>query len=129
MALYAQQPSADALIEAGHWKRARSLVEQRLRESPDDPNALFLSSQIQNGSALDETLSAAAQAVADHPLPYFRAAAQLLAGGREPERAQRYLRIYLMQEPEGNEPPAAEARAKLEIATRLRGPAHQRGLP
>lgn len=318
MALSAQQPSAEALIEAGHWKRARALVEQRLREKPDDPNALFLSSQIRNAfgdhssplplaekavsldggvaryhrqvaevlgveaqhagmfqqvglahrfrkeidialnldprdtqalrdlmefyllapgilggdtdkagrmaeriaavdategflakarmaefrknafqretmlrhaaearplsykadmalaefdldpahrndtdaeafargaleadpgrsgaysvlaavyarqanwRALEEILSAAARAVADDPIPYYRAAAQLLADSREPERAERYLRIYLLQEPEGNEPSAADARAKLELAMRLRGPAHQRGLP
>lgn len=44
----AQETTAEKLIEAGHWKRARTLVERRLREAPDDSNAMFLSSQIQN---------------------------------------------------------------------------------
>ncbi len=43
--LSAQTPAED-FIEAGHWKRARALVEARLREAPDDPLALFLMSQI-----------------------------------------------------------------------------------
>ena len=44
----AQETTAEKLIEAGHWKRARVLVERRLREAPEDPNAIFLSSQIRN---------------------------------------------------------------------------------
>ncbi len=43
--LRAQTPAED-FIEAGHWKRARALVEPRLRESPNDPLASFLLSQI-----------------------------------------------------------------------------------
>src|ERR1039458_3805197 len=30
----AEQSPAERLIEAGHWKRARTLVETRLREAP-----------------------------------------------------------------------------------------------
>ena len=37
---------AEELIEAGHWKRARTLVEARMREAPDDPLAIYLTSQI-----------------------------------------------------------------------------------
>ena len=43
--LQAQTPAED-FIEAGHWKRARALVESRLRETPNDPLAVFLMSQI-----------------------------------------------------------------------------------
>jgi tetratricopeptide (TPR) repeat protein len=43
--LRAQTPAED-FIEAGHWKRARALVESRLREAPNDPLAVFLMSQI-----------------------------------------------------------------------------------
>jgi predicted Zn-dependent protease len=45
VALFAQSPAED-LIEAGHWKRARALVEARMREAPDDPLAIYLTSQI-----------------------------------------------------------------------------------
>jgi tetratricopeptide (TPR) repeat protein len=61
--------------------------------------------------ALDGALVAGAAAVPDDPAPYYRAAERLC--GRHTDRAERYLRIYLQQEPEGNEPTAAEARTKL----------------
>jgi hypothetical protein len=41
----AQSPAED-LIAAGHWKRARMLVEARFREMPKDALALYLTSQI-----------------------------------------------------------------------------------
>jgi len=44
-ALGAQSP-AEELIEAGHWKRARAMVEARMREAPNDPLAIYLMSQI-----------------------------------------------------------------------------------
>jgi tetratricopeptide (TPR) repeat protein len=42
----ATQSPAEALIEAGHWKRARALVQARFREAPKDPLSLYLTSQI-----------------------------------------------------------------------------------
>jgi hypothetical protein len=47
-ACFAQQSAAEKLIEAGHWKRARAIVEPRIHEAPDDPLANFLLSQIRN---------------------------------------------------------------------------------
>jgi len=38
---------ADALVDANHYKRARVLVEARLRENPNDAHALYLASKIQ----------------------------------------------------------------------------------
>lgn len=63
---------------------------------------------------LDSTLTAAAAAVPDDLTPYYRAAERLAGDGRELARAQRYLKIYLSQEPEGNEPTAADAARELE---------------
>jgi tetratricopeptide (TPR) repeat protein len=37
----------DALVDANHYKRARVLVDARLRENPNDAHALFLASRIQ----------------------------------------------------------------------------------
>jgi len=74
-----------------------------------------------NWSALEETLAGSQEAVADDRAPYYRAAEQLLASGREAVRAERYLHFYLAQEPEGNEPTAAAARAELGLALRRRG--------
>jgi tetratricopeptide (TPR) repeat protein len=68
-------------------------------------------------SELDSALERASRAVPDDPAPYFRAAERLVANGRDPDRAERYLRRYLAEEPEGNEPPAAQA---TELLARLR---------
>jgi hypothetical protein len=38
----------EALIEQGHWKRARAIVEAWSRSKPDDPLTCFLLSQIRN---------------------------------------------------------------------------------
>jgi hypothetical protein len=43
----AQSP-AESFIESGHWKRARSLVEPRLQQNPNDALANYLLSMIRN---------------------------------------------------------------------------------
>lgn len=43
-----QQTEAEKLIDAGHWKKARAIVEARLRQAPNDAQANFLLSQIRN---------------------------------------------------------------------------------
>ena len=70
---------------------------------------------------LDSLLSRAANQVPDDPTPYFRAADVLLGGRRELEKAERYFRQYVSQEPEGNQPVAAEAHWKLGMVLRLLG--------
>jgi tetratricopeptide (TPR) repeat protein len=72
-------------------------------------------------SALEATLSAAAREVPDDAAPCYRAAERLLSDARDPARAERYLRQYLAQEAEGNQPTAAEAHGKLGIALRAQG--------
>lgn len=64
-------------------------------------------------TTLDGILDTAARAVPDDAAPYYRAAERLLARGTDPARAERYLRVYLSQEPEGNQPNAADANRKL----------------
>ncbi|HYL78990.1 MAG TPA: hypothetical protein VEU96_32665 [Bryobacteraceae bacterium] len=60
--------SADSLIESGHYKRARALVETRLRGNPNDAYALFLESRIkQNFGDLPGAIAAAERAVALEP--------------------------------------------------------------
>jgi tetratricopeptide (TPR) repeat protein len=72
-------------------------------------------------SDLDSTLAVALREVTDDPVPHYRAAERLLTAGRDPVRAERYLRVYLAQEPEGNQPSAAEARWKLGLALEAQG--------
>jgi tetratricopeptide (TPR) repeat protein len=63
----AQTPAED-LIEAGHWKRARALVEARLKEAPNDPLAIYLTSQIRFAFGhMDAPLEMAEKAVTLSP--------------------------------------------------------------
>jgi len=48
LAAVAVQPPPEKLIEEGHWKRARAIVEPWIREKPSDARANFLASQIRN---------------------------------------------------------------------------------
>jgi tetratricopeptide (TPR) repeat protein len=74
-----------------------------------------------NWIALDAILTAAAREVPDDPAPYYRAAEGLLAGGRDPARAEQYLRAYLAQEREGNQPTAADAHWQMGLALEAQG--------
>ncbi len=62
---------------------------------------------------LDATLAEAARQAPDDLYPGYRAAGRLIAGGHNLDRAERYLRAYLAQEPEGNRPSTAEAMRQL----------------
>jgi tetratricopeptide (TPR) repeat protein len=73
-------------------------------------------------SELQALLSQAAAAVPDDPAPWYRAAVRLLNSRRELPRAGQYLRVYLSQEPEGNEPTAAEARSQLALVLQAESP-------
>ena len=72
-------------------------------------------------NALDALLAQSTKEVPDDATPYFRAAERLLGAQREAARAERYLRTYLGQEPEGNEPRLSEAHWRLGHALELQG--------
>jgi tetratricopeptide (TPR) repeat protein len=63
----------------------------------------------QRGGELEAVLSASEKDVPDDLGPYFEAANALLESGVELERGKTYLRKYLAQEAEGEEPDAAHA--------------------
>jgi tetratricopeptide (TPR) repeat protein len=65
---------------------------------------------------LESLLAEADLAVPDDLAPHYRAAEAMLRTGKHLDAARQNLRKYLTQEPEGNEPTAAEAREKLESA-------------
>ena len=78
---YAQQTPAEKLIAAGHWKQARTLVEMRLREAPDDPLANYLSSQIRNAfgdHVTPQALAEKAIALDGNTAKYHRQYAEVL---------------------------------------------------
>lgn len=64
-------------------------------------------------SQLETVLADSEAAVPDDFIPYYRAAEALITRGAETPRAARYLRKYLSQPPEGNQPTLAEAAKKL----------------
>jgi tetratricopeptide (TPR) repeat protein len=63
----------------------------------------------QRWGELEAVLSASEKTVADDLAPYYEAANALLELGVDLKRAETYLRKYLAQEPEGEEPDAAHA--------------------
>jgi tetratricopeptide (TPR) repeat protein len=57
--------SAEALIEAGHWKRARAILEPRVAANPRDAQAAYLISRVMLAfDDFDRALKSAQQAVA-----------------------------------------------------------------
>src|SRR5262245_7855536 len=61
----AETPTAEALMEADHWKRARALVEARLAANPNDAEAVWWMARIKLAYAdLDGALPLAEKAVA-----------------------------------------------------------------
>jgi tetratricopeptide (TPR) repeat protein len=61
----ANDPTPKALIKAGHWKRARPLVEQRYQANPGDASAAYLLSQVKAAFGdLDAAVKLAEKAVA-----------------------------------------------------------------
>jgi tetratricopeptide (TPR) repeat protein len=75
----------------------------------------------QDWSALEGILAEASKEVPDDLAPQYRAAERLLDRHHDPARAERYLRTYLGQEAEGNEPGAAQAHWKLGQALHSEG--------
>jgi tetratricopeptide (TPR) repeat protein len=60
--------SVDALIESGHWKRARQAVEARLKANPNDAQAYAWRSKIESGFGdLDGAIEDAERAVELNP--------------------------------------------------------------
>lgn len=78
---YGQQSSAERWIEAGHSKRARAAVEERIHDAPNDPLPNFLLSQIR-GAFGDRTaplaLAEKAATLDGHTAKYHRQVAEVL---------------------------------------------------
>ncbi len=129
----AQPPSYRARLELAHWYVAKEhsdpavaeiAAKEAMKPDPSRAGPYNILAEIYAGrsawSELEALLAEAALQNPDDLAPYYRAASTLLAGGRDPARATGYLRKYLSQEPEGNEPSLADARQKLRQATEAR---------
>jgi len=62
---------------------------------------------------LDELLASSEKLISDNLLPHYIAGRTLAASGKDNARAERYLRLYLTQEPEGEAPVLAGAHWRL----------------
>jgi tetratricopeptide (TPR) repeat protein len=75
----------------------------------------------QRWGELEALLSASERTVPDDLAPYFEAANALLESGVDLKRGETYLRKYLAQEPEGEEPDAAHAHRLLGLILEKQG--------
>jgi tetratricopeptide (TPR) repeat protein len=118
---------AQFYLEAGHRNaggaEAQAMAAMKLDRGRVDAYAVLAALYVDRGAwdDLDRTLATSLREVIDDPVPHYRAAERLLATGRDPVRAERALRVYLTQAPEGNQPPASEARWKLGLALQAQG--------
>ena len=114
-------------LEAGHSRlsAAEAYARAAMNSDPGRVDAYAVLAAVYadrgEGNCLESILAIALQAVPDNPAPHYRAAERLLAAGRDPLRAERYLRLYLAQELEGNQPSLSEARWKLGLALQAQG--------
>lgn len=96
---HAQQSDAEQLIDAGHWKKARTVVEERLARNPNDALADFLLSQIRNAFGDYTTplpLAAKAVALDGRVAKYHRQLAEVL--GLEAQHAGPVRLIFLARQ-------------------------------
>lgn len=104
---------------------ARKPAEEALALDPGRVDAYATLAEIRAARAqwpeLDAVLAAAAREVPDDAVPFYRAALRLLSAARDLPRAERYLRTYLAQPPEGNAPSASDARAQLGLVLAREG--------
>lgn len=95
----AQQSDPEKLIDAGHWKKARAIIEARLSQNPNDALANFLLSQIRNAFGDYTTplpLAEKAVALDSHVAKYHRQVAE--ATGLEAQHANAFRLIILARQ-------------------------------
>lgn len=126
-AVYKAQVALGAFLVSGHGddSAAEALSKNAIALDAGRIGAYCILAEVYASrgewDALEVALSSATRAVPDDAAPYYRAADQLLSRNREPVRAERYLRAYLAQEPEGGQPTTADAHWKLGLALRAQG--------
>jgi tetratricopeptide (TPR) repeat protein len=133
----AQPPSYRALIALARFylssehlnqASAEAIAKQALLLDRGRVDAYSVQAEVcvdrSDWSALDSVLREAGKEVPDDLAPQYHAAERLLAAHHDPARAERYLRIYLGQEAEGNEPGLAVAHWKLGQALHAQGRDH-----
>jgi len=132
-ALVAGPKNYDVLIGASefYWSSPAKAVlsEEYAREALQlDPGRAAAYSSLavlysveRRWSALDEILAESERKAPDDFSPYYEAARTLLTEGTDLPRAERYLRKYLTQDPEGEAPSLAHAHWRLGLVLKMEG--------
>lgn len=120
-AVQVQPPSYKARMELARFYLApdhtrpglaESAAKSALRMDPGRAEAYAVLAEVyaaqSRWSELDALLDDSARMVSDDPIAFYRAA-ERIRGADSAVRAEQYLRVYLAQEPEGNEPTLADA--------------------
>jgi hypothetical protein len=105
--------AAEHADSAGATKAAQDAL--RLDAGRSDAYAILAAVYADQGAwrKLDDIVAEGERNVPNDRYPAYRAAERLISAGRNPDLAAGYLHDYLVQEPEGNRPTAAEARQLL----------------
>jgi tetratricopeptide (TPR) repeat protein len=108
---------AGYLLSNKKFDEAETQAREAIRLNPDRvvAYAVLASALVRQNKweSLDPLLAQAAKAVPDDAYPYHAAAKACLDTGTELIRAERYLRLYLSQEPEQWRPTASDAHRQL----------------
>lgn len=132
-AVEAAPQSARALASQASWlapryrdpAKAEKLALQAVQAEPTRTGGwqvlAALYAHQQRWEELESVLQRSEAAEATHLVAWYQAARQLVTDGREPQRAERYLRHYLSREPEIGAPSHAAARWRLGQALESQG--------
>jgi tetratricopeptide (TPR) repeat protein len=91
----AANSSLTALIDAGHWKRARPLAEQRYQSNPNEGEAAYALSQVRLAFGdLDEARTLAEKAVAVDPKNYNYHYQLAVACGQTADKASLFSKAH-----------------------------------
>ncbi len=107
------------------YDRAAQYAQNAIRLDPERAGGYALLARVlafqQRWKELDALLALATERVPDDLAPYYEAANSLLGSGQDLARAETYARKYLSQEPDGEEPGAADARRLLGLILEKQG--------
>jgi cytochrome c-type biogenesis protein CcmH/NrfG len=112
----------DCCVAASHrFEAAERVAREAIRLDPNQSGAYEILARVfvyqQRWAELEAILSEAEAKVPDDLASYYYAADTLIEQGRDFNRAERFLRKYLSQEPEGRQPTASQGRQLLARVT------------
>lgn len=111
------EPFCDFLVKQKRWDEAEKCSADLIKLAPDRITGYTQLAMIHasqgHWNELDRVMSSVDANVGDNLNPYFQAARILIGSGADNNRAERYLRKYLSQEPELDAPKLSRAHWRL----------------